>query len=126
MADIDLAYVKAELETVPLILRIPFLLLPHKHHHSSSVVITTLTLGTADPGNPDNNSAVQSKRFGTFGVRGAPGGDCFLRFSRERYHSLHSIFRCLSRSLVNQFLSLIRLAGRWHAEGRVTLDCLSS
>ncbi|CAM9221599.1 unnamed protein product [Ectocarpus sp. 8 AP-2014] len=40
-----------------------------------------------DPENADNSSVVHSKRLGTFGVRRAPGGDCFLRFSRERYQS---------------------------------------
>ncbi|CAM9130156.1 unnamed protein product, partial [Ectocarpus sp. 12 AP-2014] len=38
----------------------------------------------ADPENADNSSVVHSKRLGTFGMRGAPGGDCFLCFSRER------------------------------------------
>lgn len=89
MADIDFAYVKAELTKVCLFAYFRIFIFPYNtttHHLWSS----PLTLGAADPENADTNSVVHSKRFGTFGVRGAPGGDCFLRFSRERYQFLQS------------------------------------
>lgn len=43
------------------------------------------TVGEPDQGcTSSSNATANRKACGKFGVRGVPGGDCFLRFSRER------------------------------------------